>query len=732
MAEERGARGEARQPRREARGALNSPGRWTLAALSLLVGGGWTLKADSRKPEAVRWKLEAQSGQPAAGRRPQQPPPPQTFRSGTQIVQVDVRVIRDGRFVTDLGPSDFTIKEDGVAQKIEAVVLVGAPSAPSAPAPPAPSPLSAPALPAASAPPVWVFVFDTEHLSPGGLNRSRDAIVTFIRDRFRQGDIGGVVFDGRMANNRLTSDRAELRTAAAAVKMPGELRSRQLELHEWPRLQDDDEAWRIANGDRESLKAAVTRACSEDPDQCRVADPAMQVLEKAKRLDSRTQLASLKTLTAVEALSKGLARMPGAKTVVFFSEGFALNDKAAELRQAVGMAARAGAHVYAIDARGLNKGSASAALFDQPVVSGNFGQQQSFDTQADGMNSLAVDTGGFAIRNENDFARALEQIQQDSSTYYVVSYAAANGVFDGKYRAIDVSVDRPGVKVRARRGYLAVDPAVLLRPAPIAASRGSAVATPDLPLSPGLMALPEAPLPGGTEAIAGASPAGVAVRAHVDGGKVVTALGRTSVSAGSAAERGWSAYEKGDVVTAAKHLSEAASAPDARPWVHYALGLAEFAQQHYKEASIAWERVLRDVPEFEPIYFSLADAYGLQHDEGTALKILREAARRWPTDPEVFDAIGVLQVKRGALDAAVDSFDTATKIAPQEALGWFNLGRTLQMRWLKAQRYDKLRERWIGPDDDRKRAAAAYQKCLDIGGPYDAAARQALTALAWR
>jgi tetratricopeptide (TPR) repeat protein len=213
---------------------------------------------------------------------------------------------------------------------------------------------------------------------------------------------------------------------------------------------------------------------------------------------------------------------------------------------------------------------------------------------------------------------------------------------------------------------------------------------------------------------------------------MVAALGKGTTRGTSAAELGWAAYQKGDVVTASRHLTEAAAAPDARPWVHYALGLAEFAQQQYKDAAAAWERVLRDAPEFEPIYFSLADAYGLQRDEGAALKVLREAARRWPTDPEVFDAIGVIQVKRGALDAAIDSFDAATRIAPREALGWFNLGRTLQMRWLRAQRYDKIRERWIGPDDDRKRAAEAYQKCLDIGSPYDQQARQALTALAWK
>ena len=701
-----------------------------LAALFLLIGGSSNAGGSSLH----------------AARR-QQAVPPQTFRSGTQIVQVDVRVMKDGRFVPGLGPADFTIREDGLAQKIESVVLIGASASPAPSSPPA-SPPSGRAAPS-TAPPVWIFFLDTEHLSPGGLNRARDAIVKFIGDRFPNGDVGGVVADGKMANNRLTSDREALRAAAAAVKLPGGLRSRQLELHEWPRLQDDEEAWAVSQGDQRALAVAVTRACNEDPDACRRINPDLQIVEKAKRLSSETQLASQKTLIAAQALGSGLARMPGTKTIVFFSEGFFLNDKVAELRQAVGMAARAGAHFYTIDARGLNKGSASSAMFDQQVVSGDFGQQQRFDTQTDGMNSLAVDTGGFAIRNENNFARALDEIQQDAGTYYVVSYATSNPAFDGKYRSIDVAVDRPGVKVRARRGYLALEPAALLRasPAPSAPATGATARAPGTAEPAMAGRLPELPVSApssldlGTPAATGSNPAPAvnsastrvdAVRARVDGSRITAALGRSGSSGNSAAERGWNAYEQGDVVTAATYLQDAAKAPDARPWVHYALGLAEFAQQHYKEAAGAWDRVVRDVPEFEPVYFNLADAYGLQHDEGAAIKVLREAERRWPSDPEVLDAIGVIQVRRGALDAAIDSFDRATKVAPADALGYFNLGRTLQMRLLKLQRYDPQLQKWIGGDDDRKRAAACFQKYLELGGPYEAQARQALSALEWR
>ena len=113
---------------------------------------------------------------------------------------------------------------------------------------------------------------------------------------------------------------------------------------------------------------------------------------------------------------------------------------------------------------------------------------------------------------------------------------------------------------------------------------------------------------------------------------------------------------------------------------------------------------------------------------GAALKVLREAERRWPADAEVANAIGVIQIRRGALDAAIESFERATTVAPGEALGYFNLARAHQMRLLKSQRYDPQMQKWIGGDEDRRRAIAMFQKYLELGGPYERQAREALSA----
>ena len=694
---------------------------------------------------AIAALLLLQAGQPPA-------PAAQTFRSGAQVVEVDVRVTKDGRFLTDLGLSDFQISEDDAPQQIVSVILVNNADASSLPA-------GARIAPPATQPPqTWVFLFDTPHLTAAGVQRTREAVQRFVAERFRPGDMGGVIVEGRMVNNRLTSDREELKRAAAAVKAPGGARSRQLDQREWPRLRDEFEAFRIVRNDRDAIQAAVSRACADDPDRCRMAPPDAQVRSKAQQMAGEYRSAARQTLTVIDTLARGLARIPGPKTVVFLSEGFVVEEQEALLRQAVGQAARAGARFYAIDARGLNRG-AGAQIIDAPVADNPMGAPASFDAQADGANSLAIDTGGFAIRNENDIGRALDEIQRDAGLYYVVAYAPSNPSFDGSYRKISVKVARADVNVRARRGYLALEAAALLRAnlatsaaVPAKLPNESAGAKSDSTESPVSSNAPpkqaSASTPAKADLVASEPPASASstVGTRVDAGKMVLRLkesasargasaasyGETRSAVESAAERGWQAYEKGDVETAAKHLGDASKAPDARPWVLYALGLSQFALGRHADAAQSWERVRRAAPEFEPIYFSLADAYTVQGDEGAAVRVLRDAERRWPSDPEVANAIGVIQVRRGALDAAIESFERAIAVDSSDALGHFNLGRALQMRLLKSQRYDRQLERWVGGDEDRRRAIASFTKYLELGGPYAPQAKEALASLGWK
>ncbi|HET7619231.1 MAG TPA: VWA domain-containing protein [Vicinamibacterales bacterium] len=684
---------------------------------------------------------------------PQQPP---TFKSGTQVVEVDVRVFdKNGHFVTDLRPEDFEVTEDGKPQTIQSLTLVGAerpepvPAAPTAPAAPAPAAASAPRQ-------TWIFLFDTMHLSPGGLRNTREAVAHFVDETLKPGDIAGVIADGTMINNRLTTSREELKAAVESIKLPGDVAKLQLQMtREWPRIQDEYEAWRIAERqDNDALQRAVTRACSDDPDMCRSVPPDAMVMNKCKNVMTMFQTASRATMRVVEALSNGLARMPGPKSVVFVTEGFLVQDLESQVQQATGMANRAGAHLYTIDARGLNKSTASSAIIDQRLAWDPAGATNHVEMNEDGPNALAVDTGGFVIRNENNFGRALDTIQRDAGTYYVLAYAPTNQTFDGKYRKISVNVTRGDVKVRARRGYLALEPAKMLVPRTItpphavpegagkddhAASAGSKDPAYDSKKTENPAAKPQPgdePAPtfakGEVRTDAG-NPAADALRSHIESGNIVQELRKAenAVAADAAAE-GWDAYQKGDVERAETFLTQAAAAPDAHAWVSYALGLSQLALGKYTDATTSWERVRRQAPEFADVYYNLADAYLLQKKDDEALDVLRDAQRRFPQDEEACNAIGVIQVRRGALDSAIDEFEKATKISPADSLGYFNLGRAYQMRSLKSQRYDRVMQKWIGGEKDRKRAIENLEKYVKMGGPYVQQAQDAIAMLNWK
>ena len=69
------------------------------------------------------------------------------------------------------------------------------------------------------------------------------------------------------------------------------------------------------------------------------------------------------------------------------------------------------------------------------------------------LRELADNTDGVAVVNTNDIDGALRRIVADLSSYYLLGHYSTNTKLDGRFRNITVRVRRPGVQVRARRGY---------------------------------------------------------------------------------------------------------------------------------------------------------------------------------------------------------------------------------------------------------------------------------------
>lgn len=126
--------------------------------------------------------------------------------------------------------------------------------------------------------------------------------------------------------------------------------------------------------------------------------------------------------------------------------------------------------IYPVDARGLvgstlidasSQGTNSAGLLQ---LGADYGQSVSnagnrlFSSQAT-LQEMAQQTGGRAFYNRNDIDHAVAMAASDGSTYYSIGYYPDKKKFDGSFHKFKVSVSRPGVSLRFRPGYFAIDPA---------------------------------------------------------------------------------------------------------------------------------------------------------------------------------------------------------------------------------------------------------------------------------
>jgi hypothetical protein len=116
----------------------------------------------------------------------------------------------------------------------------------------------------------------------------------------------------------------------------------------------------------------------------------------------------------------------------------------------------------------------------------------------DFLSTIADRTGGRAFMNTNEFRSRVDQIFRETGSFYLLGYRLESMRADGRFRRLQVRVNRRGVTVHARTGYYPPPPVETrfsLPPADTALT--GLVPKTDLPLE--LVSLPLG-LPGGPEA----------------------------------------------------------------------------------------------------------------------------------------------------------------------------------------------------------------------------------------
>jgi VWFA-related protein len=436
--------------------------------VTLLLGVGMPAQQNppaqppgAQPPGAQPPPAQPPAGQPPAAQPPAGQPPanpqqpagqrPPVFRGGINFVSVDVIVTdkKTNDVVLDLTKDDFEVREDRKPQRVDTFELVKIDPVVEAATPPREIRSLEDEEREAKLPNVRLFVIflDDYHVRRGNDLFVRKPLLDFVQNDLGPQDMVAIMYP-------LTPVTALTFTR-----------------------------------NRESLVAAISKFEGRKG----IYEPRNEFEEKYYYYPTATveQIRNDVSMSAVKGAAVRLGGMrEGRKSIIYVSEGFVaqlppqLNDPSAamphvgnrvspgveaptdsrsqsnaffneadlmnRLKEVFDTCNRNNTSIYAVDPRGL-------AAFEYGVEQGVGLQtdKRGLDQSLDTLRVVADNTDGRAIINRNDLATGMKQIIRDSSGYYLIGYNSASAPTDGKFHTIDVKVRRPGVEVRARKGYWA-------------------------------------------------------------------------------------------------------------------------------------------------------------------------------------------------------------------------------------------------------------------------------------
>ncbi len=386
----------------------------------------------------------------SAGQRPSF-----SFESTTQLVVEDVIIrTRDGKPVPDLKPDDFTIFEDGKPQKISVFEFQKledeALAAPALPARPSAPPVAEPAQPAVRS--VVANQIAPEVAGATKYRNKRLMVMFFdmtsmpIQDQMRAQAAARKFLQTQMT----ASDLMAIMTFSNEIKV----------------VQDFTDDRDLLSKDIHNLIIGEGQGLDEATSDDSTSDTGAAFTQD----DSEFNIFNTdRQLSALATAARMLGTLNEKKALVYFASGMQRNgmDNQAQLQATINAAIRANVSFYPIDARGL---VATAPLGDatksspggQGMYSGSSARAatSNFQGQQETLYTLASDTGGKALLDNNDLSAGIVQAQKDIPSYYIIGYYSSNNALDGHFRRIKVSVNGSALNSRIakldfRQGYYA-------------------------------------------------------------------------------------------------------------------------------------------------------------------------------------------------------------------------------------------------------------------------------------
>jgi VWFA-related protein len=433
----------------------------------------------------------------------------EVVRVTTNLVQIDVVVTdKNGKQVSNLGPEDFEVSEDGKKQQLtnfsyiragaSNASLDGSASSAAPPAKPGAAPIKPAQLKREQVRRTVALVIDDLGLSFESFGYARQALTKFVDEQMQPNDLVAILRTSKGVGvlQQFTSDKRQLHAAIDRVR------------------------WNPTARGGISPAGTMNEASIN-------ADIRDNIQFNEEMEESRSAQYSVGTIGTIGAIIRGLGDMPGRKSVVLISEAFQMftaqgrNVQLVQaLRELTNEANANSVAIYTVDASGLqsytfeasDKVSGYSYLIDPKVLAATGGMQGSGGPAVGGgaggvmtngpprtlpradtltaqaeqdsgaafqrlralsavreqqanetytvLSYLAERTGGLFERNRNDLGAGIGRIMQDQQGYYLIGYRPDESQItaDGRRRLhnLNVKVKRSGLKVRSRSSYAGV------------------------------------------------------------------------------------------------------------------------------------------------------------------------------------------------------------------------------------------------------------------------------------